>query len=170
VEQLEDRRLCSVSVPVVVDLHATVDLGGTLTVKILSNDDPGQVLLQAPSLTVQILETVQGSTVTRTLGQPLSSTRTDLNGDGTPDLVLQFAGTNLRGLVAGTATVDVQGSLPDGTTADSNETFNLRGTATGGNTNAGHVTRPKHHHRKHHTHQAQVNTPRSTGTMTMSMH
>jgi hypothetical protein len=131
-----------------VDLHATVIQGTPFTVKVLSDDTPGQVLLQAPSLSVQVAS-IGKSKFTVTLGPPLSATRTDLNGDGTADLVLQFAGRDLQGLVAGPAQVTVRGTRSDGTSGFSFRTFTLTGTARGGAVNAGHTPKPRHHHKHH---------------------
>ncbi len=167
VEHLEDRRLLSVSVPPTIDLAAAVLKDTPLTVKVLSNDDPGRVLLQAPSLTATITETVNGTPRTVTLGQPLSMTRTDLNGDGVADLILTFRGSDLRGLVAGHATVDVQGSLPDGTMADASQTTTLQGSSA---TNTGHKTRPKHHHTTHHGHKTHHSTVQGAGSTGMTTH
>src|SRR5690348_11546667 len=84
VEPLEDRRLCSVGVP------ATFNLGNPLTIQVLSDDAPGQALLLASSVTVQLSQTVHGISRTQTLGAPLSSTRVDVNHDRIPDLVLKY--------------------------------------------------------------------------------
>lgn len=150
VEELEDRRLLSVTIiPSPINLHTAVLKGGTFTVEVLSDDAPGRVLLRAPSVTVQVAETVRGSVKVTTLGTPLSSRRVDLNHDGIPDLVLRYRGGELQGFVAGTATVDVTGTLPDGTSADSFRTVNLQGSG-----------QPKHHH-----HKAQARPGGSTPSM-----
>jgi hypothetical protein len=160
VEQLEDRRLLSVTVvPSPMNLATVVRKTGSFSVVVLSNDDPGLVLLQAPSVTVQVSERVGGSVKVRTLGTPLSSNLSDLNRDGIPDLILAYSGTQLQGFVAGTATVDVTGNLPDGTSAESFVTVNLRGT---GQQNGGHV---KHHKPKHHHHTPKPMTGSSTPAM-----
>jgi hypothetical protein len=159
VEALEDRRLCSVSVPTTVDLHATVILGRPFTVKVLSNDSFGRILVQAPSVSVEVDSTGKVSR-SITLGTPLSVSHPDLNNDGTPDLVLTFSGRDLRGLVAGPAQVTVRGSLPDGTSAFSFITFTLTGSAQGGAVNAGHKHRPHPRHHKATTH----STPSTAGT------
>jgi hypothetical protein len=140
VEQLEDRTVCSVSVPAVVSLQATVVQGSPFVVQVLDTDPGSQVIQEAPSVTVQVAETVNGIPRTVTLGPPQASSLVEVN--GVPDLVLQYRGADLSGLVAGPATVIVSATLPDGSNGEVLETFTLQG-ATG--TNAGHTHRPTHH-------------------------
>ena len=110
VERLEARWLPSLVTQSTVTLPPPA--GGdavVLSVQVISDDSLGRSLLQSSSLTVQASETVQGSTVSKVL-TPSSSSHADVNGDGIPDLALEFRVSDLQGFVPGQVMLTVQGS------------------------------------------------------------
>jgi hypothetical protein len=115
VEQLEGRQLLSVALlPGSLNIKTIRPAShATMKVAILSDTTAGANLLKAPedSLAVSVLDAQGNATA---LGKPLSARSQDLNGDGTADLLLTFSRNALKGLSAGTYTLQVS----DGTPAD----------------------------------------------------
>ncbi len=82
VEQLEDRQLLSVTVlPHRINVLSVRQGHGVFTVRVISDDPSGAQLIQAASRTF---------TVGSRMLTPLSAQFVDVNGDGTPDLVVHF--------------------------------------------------------------------------------
>jgi hypothetical protein len=99
VEQLEDRELLSVTVmPHRIDIHSVRHGHGVFAVRVLSDDPSGAQLIQAASRVFA----VGGRALT-----PMDSQSGDVNGDGTPDLILHFRRRDLRGLARGSYTLTV---------------------------------------------------------------
>ena len=69
-----------------------------MIVRVLSDDPSGAQLIQAASRVFA----VSGRVLT-----PMDSQSGDVNGDGTPDLILHFRRRDLRGLAAGSHTLTV---------------------------------------------------------------
>jgi hypothetical protein len=105
VEELEDRQLLSVTVaPGVINLKGAGHGHGVFTVRVVSDTTDGKTLLQTPtSLTATVTDSA-GTVVTLT---PLRTTSADVNGDGTPDLLLKFSRSALKDLAKGSATLTV---------------------------------------------------------------
>jgi hypothetical protein len=138
VEELEDRRLLSVSVlPGRINLKSAGHGHGVFTVRVVPDGTQAttDLLGAAPgSLTLSVLDASGNSTP---LGQPRSSRS---GGDG---LVLKFSRSAVGGLSSGTYQVQVS----DGTAADT-ET----GTVTLFNPGRGHTHGHGHHDHGHHDH------------------
>lgn len=131
VEQLEERRLLSVTVtPPVVNLKTTEHGHGVFTVRIVSDTQAAKALLQSPStLTLMVTEGGGSGGTTISLGTSVGSSNgpvkvlaRDFNGDGVTDLMLKFPRSVLTGLTAGAATLTLSSTGGSGgTTAPSEQ-------------------------------------------------
>jgi hypothetical protein len=115
VEYLESRRVLSgVSVmPHQMALPSVQHGHGVATVAILGGSSLDVAAIDVASLTLTATPTAGGSSQTLQLqGAPKVE---DANGDGSPDLILHFARSQLKGLT-GPVTIDVQGTTTVGGT------------------------------------------------------
>jgi hypothetical protein len=138
VEQLEDRRLLSVTVlPGQLNLKSAGHGHGVFTVRLLGNTSAGKILVQDNASALQVSVTVNGTT--QSLGSPL---RTHVLGDGdtsSPGLLLKFHRSVLQGLSSGPATLTVT----DGTNTETG-TFDLF--SPGGHGHNGSHSETEHGH------------------------
>jgi hypothetical protein len=143
VEQLEDRRLLSVTVtPPRINLKSIDHGEGVFTVRISGTDTTTAALLHSPT---SLTETVTESSAMATLGKPLRMVTT---GNGT--LMLKFRRSDLKPLGAGTATLTVSNGSGSGSASES-ATITIFGSASHGH-HGHHGNHGSHHHHHHHHH------------------
>jgi hypothetical protein len=156
VEQLEDRRLLSVTVtPPVLNLKTVGHGHGVFTVRLVSDTEAGKALLQSlSSLTASVTQggtAISLGTSPGAANGPVSVLSADVNGDGTPDLTAKYRRSALKGLAAGTATLTVS----NGSTSEST-TITLFSPGQQGHHGHGH-----HHGHHHHNGDGAAGHPRA---------
>jgi hypothetical protein len=139
VEQLEDRRLLSITVtPPRISLSSIGHDHAVFTVRISGTDSTTMALLQSPA---SLTETVTEGSASVTLNKPLSTVTT-----GSGDVVLKLRRSDLKGLKAGTATLTAKAGSGS---ASETATVTLLGSGSHGH-HGHHGNHGQHGH--HHDH------------------